>query len=148
MATVQAPASPAGSVGAAPPRGAAPKAAAETVGSNRELPSEQLPLPCNQEQAGLDALPVPLFPSRQRQVARMRAPPGRRSARLALPYPSVKLVQYGLISLGLIAGDGNKIGFAQARFPRDRLHILCDVIRIYIFIIGSHIFRYNPELHG
>ena len=71
-----------------------------------------------------------------------------RFARLALSYSPVKLVQYGLISLGLITGDGNKIGFAQARFPRDRLHIPCDVIRIYIFIIGSHIFRYDPELHG
>ena len=57
-------------------------------------------------------------------------------------------VSYSFISVHLITGDGNQIGFAKVCFPGDRRYIFCDVIRIYIFIIGSHIFGYDSELHG
>ena len=105
MATVQAPASPAGSVGAAPHRGAAPKAAAETVGSNRELPSGQLPPSCNQEQAGLDALPVPLSPISKDGQRVCAVPPDRRPARLALLFSNTLLVKRHITGFCWMVGN-------------------------------------------
>ena len=55
---------------------------------------------------------------------------------MVIKYDSPKLASHEIGSIYFVMSSGY------------RLHILCDVIWIYIFIIGSHIFRYDSKLHG